>query len=303
MKQLIIIVFVLVSFCPAFCQTSQNPDTNAIILNEIMINPVSGEPVYIEIYNRSGRFIQLNRIGLGRIINGSFTDECQLVSRSVFITPGQYMVLTKSVELFKDVYPQVSSIDLLEVPQMPTFPQYTGNVALATWKGPVWETVKYNRRMLTGAAKRNMGYALERQYFNIPASDSLNWHYSSDSAIFGSPGRVNNIYIPPDTSTKTDYTEEVLVFTPDNDSYNDKAVIIEPFDGTTATAAVLQIFDSKGRQITQLQNPIFNNNKLYITWDGLDNTGKLASEGRYILFISASGGVKKKRDLVLKLGY
>jgi Lamin Tail Domain len=283
---------------------AQVPDTSAIIINELMVNPKKGQPVYIEIYNRSERYMQLNGLEIGRITGGSLIAHIPIVTRLVILNPKSYYVITPAADSFSLVYPQVLLHKIIELRNLPFFGLYSGNVVLAKNKVPI-ETVFYGRNMPGFGAKQNPGYSLQRVSPVIPAADSLNWAYSSDSSVYGTPADVN--YIPSQNKGIPALTgisqDETLVFTPDNDGLNDKAIIYE-FPGSSAPGHVsADVFDKMGRKVKSETSLISQYDKLKIEWDGLNDYGMLVPEGSYVIAIFAKNGLVKKREVVMKLAY
>lgn len=295
----------------SFAQTN---DTSSVIINEMMVNPLPGKPVYVEIYNRSERYILLTSQYLGRFINANFANAFLIIKKPFFMAPGQYNIITASADSFRKAYPSVPEWQILPVPIMPAFGQYTGSIVLAdTAKRPI-EWVYYNKTMLSAIAARYAGYAIQRINPHLPASDSLNWYTSSDSGQYGTPGYMNHVNKRPPKDTLPDTTskqiniqpDEVVVFTPDQNGYNDKAILLEKLGNQPPSSVAILVYDRQGHLIRTLQTWSYAQNYLKIEWNGLDENGKMALEGSYFIVLSANGSgfsVQKKREVALSLGY
>lgn len=160
-----------------------------IIISEIMIDPspVIGLPEleFIEIYNKSNKYIDLSswklgdQSGDGTILSG-------------FISPGQYKILcaTSSAPEFPGSY---------TVSSFPSYNNSSDDVVLKDNTGMIIDKIAYTDDWYQDPIKKEGGYTLERINPNDPCSDGSNW-IASNHPNGGTPGAQNSVYsTTPDT--------------------------------------------------------------------------------------------------------
>jgi hypothetical protein len=160
-----------------------------VIISEIMVDPspVIGLPEleFIEIYNKSSKYIDLSnwklgdQSGDGTILSG-------------FISPGQYKVLcaTSSAPEFPGAY---------TVSSFPSYNNSTDDVVLKDNSGIMIDQITYADSWYQDPVKKSGGYTLELINPNDPCSDASNW-IASNNPNGGTPGAQNSVYdTTPDT--------------------------------------------------------------------------------------------------------
>jgi hypothetical protein len=164
-----------------------------VIVSEIMADPSPSvglpELEYIEIYNRSTKYFDLNTWKLGDL-SGFGT------LGSGFLAPNQYVVLcaTSSVPMFPGA---------IAVSSFPSFNNDADAVILKANDGTVIDRVDYSDTWYKDAVKKNGGYALEIINVQAPCTNASNW-IASAHTMGGTPAAQNSVFDPtPDTQTPT----------------------------------------------------------------------------------------------------
>ncbi len=164
------------------------PQRYDIIINEIMADPeppVGLPPFeYIELYNRSPRYIDLSNWTLQV---GSYRANLPQIA----LWPGEYLVLTTPEGA-------IAYYDRAPVTGLSGFPAISNTgarIALLTPQGEEIDAVDFTNRWYRDTRKDDGGWSLERINPDAICADSLGWIASQDPSG-GTPGRQNSVYDP-----------------------------------------------------------------------------------------------------------
>lgn len=155
-----------------------------LILNEFMYRPSTGYVQYVEILNRSSRYINLNGWELRRRADapspgGTFID------MDFPIQPGEFIVITPDSTSLKSIYGTLSAI------QMDNFPGYTitqpDEIRLFSGDNQLVDSLRYDPSTWSGD-----GVALERRDPDVSAIYRENWG-ESPHPLLGTPGHPNEV--------------------------------------------------------------------------------------------------------------
>ncbi len=152
---------------------------NDIVINEIMYAPLSPEPEWIELYNRTNQTINLKR--------WKFSDASSTVTIStqdVFVQPSNFIVLTadSSVLNYYDIPVQIIKFSL------PALNNTGDNVVLKDSLGVIIDSLTY----LPSWGGSTEGRSLERISVEDQSNVSANWA-TSISQFKATPGKINSI--------------------------------------------------------------------------------------------------------------
>ena len=196
-----------------------------VLISEIMVDasPVIGLPEleFIEIYNKSNKYIDLSGWKLGDV-SGDGT------VLSGFINPGQYKILcaTASVPEFPGAY---------SVSSFPSYNNSSDDVVLKDNSGLIIDKISYSDTWYQDPIKKDGGYTLELINPNDPCSDASNW-IASNNSNGGTPGMQNSVYtITPDTQAPS-FTS-LAAFTPNY-------LLVEFSEGMDSVSLVNAVFSS-----------------------------------------------------------
>ncbi len=157
-----------------------------ILINEIMADPApsAGLPAiaeWLELYNRSGKYIQLSTL---TITDGGGTAK---TLPNYLMAPGQFLVLcTPLSKLELAAVP----VDILAMADFPGLNNEGETLTLATQQGDLIDAVGFSPDWHTDATKKDGGWSLERVNPNLVCLGKDNWQ-SCPLAPGGSPGAVN----------------------------------------------------------------------------------------------------------------
>ncbi len=155
-----------------------------IVINEFMLRPPDGYPRYIELYNRSGRFLNLNEWQIRRR-EGAPANGGNITDINLPLGTGEYIVVTTDINLMNTVF---GPGPWIEMNGFPGFTQTTlDQIRLISPDGHLHEGVMYDP---SGWGVN--GIALERRSLNAPSSHPGNWSEST-AVLLGTPGLTNSI--------------------------------------------------------------------------------------------------------------
>ena len=276
-------------------------NSNDILINEVLFNPLTNGVDYVEIYNHSDKVIDLKSLQLGTVKNSPpnppDTSFYTISDVQTLFIPGEYLLLTSSPEAVKNQYSTTNPDGFLKLDPFPSYNNDEGTVLLISASGLI-DAFIYSEDMHYPLLNYVDGVSLERTRFDSPTQDENNWHSAAESAGFGTPAFQNSQYIPPENpSDEISLLPEI--FSPDNDGYDDVIGIHYQFDQPGYVMTV-NIFDANGQPVRQLVNNEYLGTTGVINWDGIRDDNSKAPVGIYVFFIQVfdlDGNVKKYKKV------
>ncbi len=279
------------------------PDSNDVVINEILFNPQSPGVDYIELFNRSDKIIDLKDLRLANWNEDTqnFEHIKDLSEEGFIFMPSVHLVVCTDRLIVQKQY-MVNHPDwLLQIPSMISLPNTEGNVLLITSSYTMVDRVDYNEDMHYPLIQNPKGISLERLNFDWPSEDRQNWHssayaktgpYQSDD-YGGTPTAYNSQY-SMDTLFNGDFGLVKEILSPDNNGIDDVLTIKYKYS-TAGFTANIRIFNSRGQLVRNLINNELLSTDGYFIWDGLDDNNHKANIGIYIVYIEVfnlNGDVK-----------
>ena len=264
-----------------------------IIINEILSNPPTNGVEYVELYNKSDKYINLASVKLGSV--GRTSNTLYTVAPDGYVmSPKSYALLSSNSQKVKENYIVESDENLVEMLSFPQYNNNDGTVLLQDMEGNYLDEFTYNKDMHYPLLKDTKGVSLERISFDLPTQDENNWHSASSNAGYGTPGYKNSQY--SDFVISEDiFTIEPAIFTPDNDGVDDVLFIAYNLE-ETGYRANISIFSSNGHRIKQIANNELLGYEGVYQWNGTNEANLKAEAGIYIVFIelwNLDGKVKR----------
>jgi hypothetical protein len=255
-----------------------------ILISEIMFDPLSGYPEFIELYNNSSKTIDLSNIIIAEkdIQTGgmvSFTTICE-THRLYF--PGEFLILTKDKLDFLIGYPNALGT-IIGLSDLFSFDDEQGTILILDKWLQVLDEFSYDNDMHFSLLTSTEGVSLERISYERSSSNRDNWHSAAKDAGFCTPGYENSQFVITSDRELT-IGIEPEIFTPDNDGREDVINICYSFD-KPGNVISIWIFDPMGRMIRQLALNLLSGTSGCILWDGTDDNGRRANMGIYLVYI------------------
>jgi len=277
-------------------------DSLDLVVNEILFNPRSGGVDFVEVYNRSPKYINLKNWKFGNFQNNSITNSQVITSEDFVLSPASYMAFTPDPTSLVSQYPQAAQKNLFKAP-LPSLPDDEGSIALVNDQSILIDHFNYSQKMHSAFIKDNEGVSLERISFLVLTNDPSNWKSANASAGYATPGFINS-----NSRLESSINENAVIVDPEVFSPSvpgrDFSKINYKFDqsGLVANAKIL---DAQGRLIKTLANNETLSYEGFFRWDGDRDDGSRARIGYYVVWVevfdtSGSVNVFRKRAVIGK---
>lgn len=271
-----------------------------IVINEVLFNPFTGGSDFVEIYNNSNKYINLQNWELANFDNDSISNRKTITTDPYVLLPKQFLVLTKDVANIKQEYINAKEDRMLEMETLPTYNIDEGNVYLVNNLNQTIDNFTYNEDMHFALLNDFKGVSLERIDYNRLSNDKTNWHSAAEDVGYATPGYENSQFHGVEITDGITISPET--FSPDNDGIDDVVNISYQFAEAGYVANIV-IYDSKGRLIKNLLLNELLGAKGTFSWDGINENNEKAAIGIYIIYVEAfklNGDTKKfKKTCVL----
>ncbi len=255
---------------------------NELILNEILFNQPIGGVDFVEIYNPTDKFVNLQDWKLGNIEEGKITNLKTISEDILVIEPQGYRVFTDNIEQLKRQYSQGIDTNYLQINDLPTYNDSEGSVVLMADDGSS-ERLDYDKDWHFALIDDQNGVSLERIRIEGLTNDRQNWH-SAAALQFGTPGYRNSQSLGKVQDMENCTEIENPIFTPDGDGFQDFMFLHLRCLPNGAVGNIL-VFDLQGIEVKRLaQNQLFST-QTAIRWDGTDDRGQKARVGYYLVHI------------------
>ena len=267
-------------------------ERRAIVVNEIMFDPLPGQNEWVEFYHRGQDLIDIARWRFSDRPTASGANSFAITTTSTLIQPHDFIVVAADSSLFSQ-FPSLVTAP----PTVHCFILNRSNgfglnndgddIILRDALGNTIDSVSYASSWHHPDVAVTKGRSLERISPEIASNDQRNWS-TSPSSRGGTPGQPNGIFT---TSLPAAASLSITPnpFSPDGDGFDDFCIIRYNLPLTTSVIRI-SIFDVRGRLLRTLANTELSGPHGEIVWDGLDDAKQRVRIGPYIVFIEAIDG-------------
>jgi hypothetical protein len=257
----------------------ETAEAGDVALNEILFNPKPNGVDFVEIVNRSEKFLNLKNWKLSNIENGIRRNVRTVSPTDFLLRPGAFLVFTESLPALLNFYPHANA-NALFIMRLPSFNDDSGSVALTNEADQVLDTLRYDDRWHDAILKDTEGVSLERISWDQPTQNAANWKSAPAAAGFATPG-FPNANSRPEVRNEQAVRVEPEVFSPAQAPFFSS---IHYAFGQSGWIANVKILDTQGRvikTIAQNQTLAFEG---FFRWDGDDDSGSPARSGYYAVW-------------------
>lgn len=258
----------------------EQADSFDLVINEVLFNPLTGGQDFVEIYNRSEKYVNLKNYSLASMDADTVSNFKTITTESIIIAPDSYKVLTVDTSDIKSIYTNSQPGTFIEMESLPTYSNEDGTVVLSNITGQVIDQFTYDHEMHLSIIDDEDGKTLERLDPDRATQDDGNWHTAAEQVGWATPGLKNSQFLTSTVVGDIQITPEL--FSPDSDGMDDNLNIDYKFDKPGYVANVV-IYDAQGRQIKELLNNELLAARGTYTWDGMNDNGEKAHVGTYII--------------------
>ncbi|MGB2869904.1 MAG: lamin tail domain-containing protein [Bacteroidota bacterium] len=265
-------------------------DFPSIVINEILFDPLDGQNEWIELFHRGEKAVDLLRWKFhDRSTASGSVNSFQVTSKSCIVSPGEFVVLAADSTIFT-LFPSLGNpptgvhIFVLDKPSGFSFNNDIDAIVLQDLTGATVDSVAYASSWHNPAVDDTKGRSLEKISPNFPSNDRRNWN-TATVLRGGTPGLPNSVLTTSRPSSAS-LSISPNPFSPDGDGFEDFCIIGYRLPGSSSVVNI-KIFDIKGRLIRLLANSEFTGSTGQIIWNGLDDSGRRARIGPYVVFLEA----------------
>ena len=276
-----------------------------LIINEILFNPVAGSADFIEVFNRSGKVLNLGDLVIGNLREGIDT-VVREVRTNRLIFPNGYAVFTENPSGVRAVYETLND-DAFLTNDLPSFNNDAGNITLfrgSSMGVVVIDEFNYIEEFHHPLLDDPDGVSLERLAPNAPTQNPNNWHSASALIGYATPTYKNSQSISTANTTNDFFEIPEKKLSPDGDGFQDFLLINYKTD-SPGYAAQIKIYDLEGRPVKTILNNELLATEGFLRWDGDTDRGSKARIGIYILYAQIfrpDGTVKEFKETCVVAG-
>lgn len=265
---------------------AEMPSGGDIMFNELLFNPIPGDPDYIELFNCSDKVIDVSRLHLV-YVNDVTADTSFLVPVSPerrCIMPGTYYAVTSDRQKTIDRYASSVPENLFEISSLPSMPDDDGTLILFNSELDVIDKVSYSEKMHYPLISGFEGIALEKTGRCNLSGVAAGWHSATEISGWGTPGGPNSVFVELFSQTDKVSLSSTKI-TPDNDGYEDFLSISMSLKGN-GNAVSVAVFDETGRFVRKIAANMLTGAEVTFIWDGTSDDGSPVNSGIYIILIN-----------------
>ena len=271
------------------------PKPGDLLINEVLFDPFPDGVDFVEIYNYSGKKIEMSEVYLASRDNTLKIKSFYPLSATSMVLPdSKYAAFTSDSTVLLSNYSSKCRGCIYKMPKFPAYNMDEGWVVLLNKQMEVIDEFHYLATMHHPMITEVKGISLERTSFSQSTSDPANWHSASKTMGFATPGYQNSNADLLLKSGSEIVTFEPEIFSPNDDGYNDKYQIkLTP--GEPGLMTNIRIYTEDGIEIRRLANNLMIGVQDLVEWDGLMENHQKAKLGIYIVKVELFG-LKSKRQ-------
>ena len=256
------------------------PSKGEILLSEILFNPKINGVDFVELFNYSDKYLNLQGL---KLAGSRENDEVVISERSNILKPRDYVVLTPNTTALLNQFPRTDNTKVIELERFPTFPNDEGDVKIISFDGIVWDSLYYNKEFHYDLLEDVEGVSLERISYEIATEYPNNWRSAASTEGFATPGYKNSQRRSNITSNNNKLTIEPKVIIPGNSGFDKEFTTITYATNTAGQFANVSIYNQKGRLVKHLAEGVSLSTSNFFIWDGTTDSGNLADIGYHII--------------------
>jgi len=270
-----------------------------VVINEILFNPKPFGVDFVEIINRSQKYINLKNFTIGNFESGTATNAKVITTDDLLLPPQHVMAFSTDPFTTLSHYPKAQNGMIIKVNSLPPFPDTEGTVSVMAESSVMLDNFYYSRDYHSVFLRDKEGVSLERIHADAQTNDASNWKSAASTAGFATPGLPNsNSVVTPAITGEIKIEPELFI--PLN-GQPDFTEIRYRFD-QGGKVANIKILDQQGREIKQIANNETLAAEGFYRWDGDRNDGTKARPGYYVVWVEvfdSSGAVETFRKRVV----
>jgi hypothetical protein len=275
----------------------ERAESTDVVVNEILFNPTSTGVDFIEICNRSAKYIDLRNWKLASENAGELVNLKTIPETDLVLAPHQYLVFTEDSNLLKGEYMNGVEENFIQM-DIPSLPDDEGSVVLIDEDGNTIDFMTYRDDYHSVFIQDDEGVSLERLNAAGLSLDRHNWK-SASTAVRATPGHINSNAIRGNSLNETIVVSpEVFIPSVGQPGFT---TITYKFDRPGYIGS-LSVFDSNGNEVKTIARNELLTAEGFFRWDGDRDDGTKARIGSYLIYLEVfdeTGAVKTYRRRVV----
>ncbi|MFC3562330.1 lamin tail domain-containing protein [Pedobacter jamesrossensis] len=272
-----------------------------ILISEVLFNPKVGSVDFVEIYNNTDHVLDAKDLQLADIdANGNAASIKNLSAKNLLILPKAYWVITTNSANVKNNYFCENSDNFIEISSLPAYNNDKGTTLLLSNKIPI-DRLDYSEKMYDPLLQNTDGISLERISFSKSTNAAGNFKSAAATVGFATPTYKNSV----ESSGEENFVHlKTKTFSPDGDGFDD-VLTLDYQLGENSNLATINIYSDKGILVKKLLKNQTIGTSGMISWDGLDDNGRLAKMGIYIVLFDVfnlNGNIKHFKNTCVLAG-
>lgn len=253
-----------------------------LILNELLFDPLPGDPKFVEIRNTTDKYLKLEGWALAnRTSDGQVGQIRVFGEKGRVLSPRAYLAISTDSTRLKISYPKSASGGMIQIPSLPSYPISGGIVVLVGPDEEVEEEFPYSNSLHHPLLRNSKGVSLERISSIPPSGKSTNWQSAAAGEDYATPGRRNSQEIESG-DIESRVSIEPKVFDPEG-SFGPSFTTISYLLDQPGWLGTFRIYTSGGQLTETLgQNQLLGREGIFV-WDGTDAEGRRVRPGYYVL--------------------
>ena len=259
-----------------------------VVINELMIEPVSASCQWIELYNQSNSIVDL--AGASLIVSQTDTSYRFSID-SLMILPKSYGIVTASSKIFSS-YSNLRPSEHIFVKNTSTLHllKDQSSVSLKNRDLSPIDSMYYDKTYYSTNLSSTIGISLERKHSTASGEQKNNWGSCIDD-LGATPLALNSLSLD---SAITHPTIRVSIspnpFSPDDDHFDDETTIAIELPNENEEVVTIKLYDERGR----IRRTIAQDRRMIktstISFDGKDDHGIPLQIGLYSLVVQSNSG-------------
>jgi hypothetical protein len=262
------------------------PEPGDILISEIMFDPHVDGVEYIELYNMSEKVVDANELILATLDEfGSVKDFSMSGSSSNLMLPVSFLVLSPDEIWLRQFHPDIPDGLCHERKNLPSLINTGGGIQVLNSYQEIIDEAIYDPKMHYSRIKDTRGISLERISYTQSGVNSFNWYSAASLYNHATPGVKNS----QESQFQKESVQNINLINPvimsSNDGVADMALIQFSMDKIGYSGQV-EVRDQRGFLIKVIHPWGLLPMEGLLFWDGLDESGRPAKDGIYILLFN-----------------
>jgi hypothetical protein len=260
-------------------------EQGSILINEFLPNPTSSNGEFIEIYNTTKDTIHLKNYQISGRDSKFKKDSILIDCENCYILPNDYFAITNDSSFFDKNQKLRNSTKVYYKKSTYNLGASGDFIQLSDFNDKYLDSLNYTEDWYNSVLSTTKDISIEKKNKNGISNEIKNWIASKDSSG-STPAKVNSFDESIIADTAKHSFIEILPNPFSRKNYkNSEAVNIFINSELQIKFAKLQIFNTNGVFIKELESNFINSKRIESSWNGKDDKSLNLEVGPYLLFI------------------